>query len=264
LNSREYIESGILEEYVLGRLSAAERQDVEERAAQDDAIRTEIEAIELAFERYAVLQGVQPPAGNLNAVLEKIETTEATTTSDTTKNNFKNGFWIAVALFAAAAALAFYFFNQKQATDIANAELQQDLLETNIVCDSIQLNNDILQERLNFLRNANTRSTFMPGVENRNPDALAALHRNTQQQQAYLDVINLPDPPTDKRYQLWAIVDGSPFNMGVLEATLQQGSFLEVPYVENAQAYAITLEDVDDPEPDVPNLDELYVIGNVG
>jgi len=265
LNSREYIESGILEEYVMGRLSATEREEVEARAAEDEAVRAEIEAIELALERYAVLHGVQPPAGGLNAVLDKIEQTETpvANTGNAKPNNYRTGYWIAVAMIAILAGLASYFYFQNRDNSIENAELQQQLTANAVVCDSVTLENEILQSRLDFLRSDATQSTTMPGVEERAPSARTILYRNIQQQQAYLDVINLPTAPSDKRYQLWAIVDGNPVDMGVLETDLQPGAFLEVPYIENAQAYAITLEDLDDAEPAVPNLDELYVIGNV-
>ncbi|MFT5819413.1 MAG: mannose-6-phosphate isomerase-like protein (cupin superfamily) [Crocinitomix sp.] len=53
MNIKNYIESGVLEEYVLGNLSVDERLKVEICAAEHSAIKTEIAAIELSFENFA-------------------------------------------------------------------------------------------------------------------------------------------------------------------------------------------------------------------
>ena len=57
---KEYIRSGILEQYVLGYTSQAESKEVELLAATDPAIRLEIEAIEEALEAYAMEHAVAP------------------------------------------------------------------------------------------------------------------------------------------------------------------------------------------------------------
>jgi quercetin dioxygenase-like cupin family protein len=60
LNSREYIESGILEQYVLGIASEEECMEVEKMAASDIAIRTEIDAMSAAIETYAMANAIEP------------------------------------------------------------------------------------------------------------------------------------------------------------------------------------------------------------
>ena len=60
MNNKDFIESGILEEYVLGYASAAERVEVERRAAGDPAIRQEIVAIEITLEKMALAGAMAP------------------------------------------------------------------------------------------------------------------------------------------------------------------------------------------------------------
>ena len=60
MNNKEFIESGILEEYVMGYASAEEREEVERRAAGDPAIRQEIEAIEMTLEKMALAGAIAP------------------------------------------------------------------------------------------------------------------------------------------------------------------------------------------------------------
>jgi mannose-6-phosphate isomerase-like protein (cupin superfamily) len=57
---KDYIGSGILEQYVLGATSQAESDEVELMAATDPAIRLEIEAIGAALEAYALEHAVAP------------------------------------------------------------------------------------------------------------------------------------------------------------------------------------------------------------
>ncbi len=56
----QFIESGVLEIYVMGQATAAEMQEVERMAAQYEAVRNEIEAISVALESYAMANAVTP------------------------------------------------------------------------------------------------------------------------------------------------------------------------------------------------------------
>jgi len=58
----EYIESGILELYVMGNLSAEESVEVEKMMALHPEIQEEVQAIEWSLEKYAKANAVQPPA----------------------------------------------------------------------------------------------------------------------------------------------------------------------------------------------------------
>lgn len=58
----KYIESGVLELYVMGAASPEEAAEVERMAAAYPEVRQELEQISLAMERYARAQAVQPRA----------------------------------------------------------------------------------------------------------------------------------------------------------------------------------------------------------
>ena len=60
MNSKEFIESGILELYILGIASNAEQQEVELMAKTDPAIQEELNAISLSLEAVAVKQVIPP------------------------------------------------------------------------------------------------------------------------------------------------------------------------------------------------------------
>ncbi|MDB5012509.1 MAG: hypothetical protein JWQ25_711 [Daejeonella sp.] len=60
MNSTEFIESGILESYVLGAASVAEINEVEEMAAIHEDVRREIDEISIALEKYAEVNAIEP------------------------------------------------------------------------------------------------------------------------------------------------------------------------------------------------------------
>lgn len=60
MTTREYIESGILESYVMGVASDIEREEVEMMAAGNADIRKEIDSISDALEKYAMRHAIDP------------------------------------------------------------------------------------------------------------------------------------------------------------------------------------------------------------
>lgn len=68
-NLTSYIESGVLEQYVLGELSAAERAAVEAVAAREPAIRQELDELQAGLEQYVLAYAQMPPAGLRERVL---------------------------------------------------------------------------------------------------------------------------------------------------------------------------------------------------
>jgi mannose-6-phosphate isomerase-like protein (cupin superfamily) len=58
--SEEYINSGMLEKYVMGMSTDSEREEVEMMAAENPGVRQEIDAISDVLEKYALAHAMQP------------------------------------------------------------------------------------------------------------------------------------------------------------------------------------------------------------
>ena len=69
---QDYIESGILEQYALGELSAAEQAAVEIQAAGNPAIQLELQQVQAALGFYAEAHALVPPAGMRERVLSNV------------------------------------------------------------------------------------------------------------------------------------------------------------------------------------------------
>ena len=72
MNIQEYIESGILESYVLGATTQAESIEVERLAEEYPAIQLELMALQGTLENYALQYAQEPPATLKNSVMEAI------------------------------------------------------------------------------------------------------------------------------------------------------------------------------------------------
>lgn len=72
MNLKFYIESGILEQYALGLLTAPESENIRHLLDLHVELREELERIQMAMENYATLKAVQPRAHMKNLVIDSI------------------------------------------------------------------------------------------------------------------------------------------------------------------------------------------------
>lgn len=262
MNSNEYIASGILEEYVLGQLTADQRAEVEAMAAQYPEIRAELKTIEEALAKYSMVHA-RPMSAELKqkilqrvAALESGKTTDAKTPSAPLRNLLG---WIVGLL--ALLAIAVWSFIQNQKLERNLEEVQQQMESNMAHCDSIRIKNDQLEQQLSILKNPGLQLVFMEGTA-KSKTSQVVVHYNPVLAQAYLRVDDLPQPAPGKQYQLWAIVAGAPVSMGVFDIPADSSALISVSFVADAQAFAVTLEKTGGVAS--PTLEDMYVIGNVG
>jgi len=264
LDIQAYISSGILEQYLLGDTTTAETADVERMAEQHPEVRAELDRIELALENYAVMYGTSPPPGTLTAVLEQVApaTSSPQTTDKSAGRSGSNPTSVITGLLAIiAVAAAIWFFLQQRNTQNDLDQLQANMQTLQDDCNELQAQNDQLSRNLDVLSSQNTVPVRMEGTPNA-PEALATVYFNPEDQLALLSAGSLPAAPDDMTYQLWALIDGNPVDMGVFEIDPSDGDLISVPFIEGAQSFAVTLETAGGNP--TPNLDQLFVIGNVG
>lgn len=82
MSSKDFIESGILEQYVFGMATAEECEEVERMAATDTGIREELQAIELAMETIARADGIKPDPTVKPFLMATIDYTERLTNGE--------------------------------------------------------------------------------------------------------------------------------------------------------------------------------------
>jgi len=72
LDLKTYIESGILELYVLGQLSSEEEKEVQDMQAKHVEIQREIHEISLGLEKYGQINAIKAPAHVADRIFDNL------------------------------------------------------------------------------------------------------------------------------------------------------------------------------------------------
>jgi anti-sigma-K factor RskA len=261
---KAYIASGILEQYAFDLLSPTERSEVEANIQKYPELVEELRQIEYAIEKYLSLYQDSPSPDfqqRLNDSLENIVPDPLPTPPTTPPTSSGvNGWLTGLAIIALAAAAWLFFDNQQK--DRNYQELATEYQNLQLDCDETTETNRGLLNQLQTIRQSGNSLIQMRGTD-KDTTAFASIIYNTETKKSYLDIVNLATPDADKQYQLWAIVDGTPVDMGVFDVTVDTNSTLqEVPFIENVQAFAVTLEPRGGSI--VPTLEEMVVVGTAG
>jgi len=254
LEIKDYISSGVLELYVLGKLDAQENAAVELMASQHPEVRAELDAIELALEVYAQGHGQTPPPGTLGEIFRR-----ANIQAPAPQASFS---FLTAALALATIIgiiVAIWAYNNKGRAEAQVADVQQQLNVKTVDCDAIARENTANRAELEFLKDVGTKPIIMRGTPDKDPAAIASVYVNPQQNKAYLNIVSLPPAPPGKQYQLWAIVGtNAPTDMGVFDLPPTPGQLKEIAYradFAGAVTFAVTLEDAGGkPSPDLTQL----------
>ena len=292
MDTQEYIESGILEQYALGELSEAERAAVEAQAATHPEIAQELDQVQQALGVYVQAHAQTPPAAMRERVLagwqaairnEAQIAPQATAPElptapaepvvrqmpllkpDTPAAEAGSAFrWMlaaSVALLLASGIANFVLYSRWRdaSADLAIAQAEQSRVAS--VMQASERTLAVRQQELEVLRSDEFKSVALAGTAAA-PTASARVLYNPTTKAVYLDVRKLPAPPAGKQYQLWALDQGKPVDAGVLaDATTAGDGLQQMKDITSAQAFAMTVE----PRGGSinPTLSTLTVVGNI-
>ena len=251
MNVQEYISSGIVESYVLGLSSTEERSEFEKMCRQYPEVLQARIAFELSLEKQAMQNATEPPAELKQKIFDKISSSENVVRMSETPVRKMNRWKYAVAacIILLAGSLYWNLTLQKK-----KKELSQQLNESNT--RMAQLEQDI-----NALRpNPAIKMVKMDGTSV-SPQYYTTVYWDTTSHDVYLLVNNLPKPASDRQYQLWALLNGQPIDMGLLEISEKPLQLYHMKNAQAAQAFAITLEKKGGSS--TPTLDKMYVMGKL-
>jgi len=276
VNTQEYIQSGIIESYVLGMASPAEAAELEQLCLQYPEIKQALTNFELALEANTLAKAVAPPphlkqqiftALQSEFISEKnkvVEKTQALVTplneTPVVKMNQSSRFLAAasIILLVISGGMNIYFYSKFKET---TQQYQALVLEKN----TLQANNQIMQTKsldmynsMQMMTDPNMKKVSMPGIAGKEMN-YATVFWDMKSKDVYILPNKLPQPASGKQYQLWAIVDGKPVDAGVLSDCAGLCKMKNIPA---ASMFAITLEKSGGSE--TPTLSEMYVAGKVG
>lgn len=279
MKKEEFISSGLLELYVLGALSSDELALVNDMLSTYPELLDEVKRIEKDAITFAEQQSPKPSNGLKSNILSAIDALEVksgetaentgaasvrsiTPKTESSSSNF--GMWLMMAASVALLVVSLVFnYLQYQDINKANAVIAELNEERSIMAnnlDTYKTSFEVASNKLSILRDTATVTIPMKGVE-LSPNSLALIHWNKNTNETYIDIASLPEPPTEMQYQLWAIVDGQPVDLGVFDVLDNSIAMQQMKTIDNPQAFAVTLEKVGGNP--TPTLEQMYVLGTV-
>ena len=128
---------------------------------------------------------------------------------------------------------AYWLYSQNEALKKSNNELQAKYSSSDSLLSQITDEQKIISDTSAVVVNlAGTKAA---------PHAKASVYWDSTAASVYLVVKNMPELPSDNQYQLWALIDGKPANLGVFD-TPKNKVLLKMQNNQKADAFAITIE----------------------
>lgn len=267
---KAYIESGILELYVLGDVTAEERAEVEAMALKHPAIKAELSEIERSLELYADENAVEPTENLRDRILNSLVTNlsddrtfpsrEARVEDNIisikraeSSNTYKYAFAACLALLIISVAALISVYNKLQQSNTLLVSLQnQNQHFANRV--------NLMDRELSIFHDPSFKLLKLQGTP-KSPSSAITVAWSPVKKKVMIDMANANMPVNDKdhQYQLWALVGGKPVDLGVFDADTTSKDMKEMKSIASADAFAVTLEPRGGSQN--PTMDQMMVIG---
>ena len=264
MDTKAYIESGILELYVAGTLSEKENEEVYTLMQQHPEILQEVLEIEAAIVKLTSATSTQDINRVLPAIKKELNINETDTKVISIAKPKYN--WLTYTGWVASIILGvglFWAVNEKKKVQsgIQVAETQQSLLEI-----QIENSKSSLQEAntlISVLRDDNVTKIQLAGQTNFE-NTYANVYWDKNEQRIFLDAQGLPEPPSGMVYQVWSLKLNplAPTSLGTIDSfTTDDNKIFEIENNNDSEAFGITLEPAGGSAS--PTMEKLYTLGVV-
>ncbi|QCE42171.1 anti-sigma factor domain-containing protein [Psychroserpens sp. NJDZ02] len=261
MNINDYINSGILELYVAGKLSETESIEVYNLMLKHPEVLQEVLEIEASIVKLTA--SVSPKKSiSFNTIKGRLNNTP--NNGKVISLNKSNTKWINYSGWAAAIVLAgglLWTIDQKSTLEdqIQTVNTEKDFIE-------IQMENsktDLVETKnlLNIIRDKSIINIPLEG-QAAAPGAYATVYWDKKDDTVYLDLQGLPEPPEGKVYQVWSLTLNplTPTNLGTIDDFIKDDNkIFTLKNTNQSQAFGITLEPAGGSQS--PTLEQLYTLG---
>ena len=261
MDIKEYISSGILELYVYGALTEEESREVSKALKEHPEIRREVEEIEHALQQLASTAAPYNPEALLASIKSKLADKNLISLQPERKTH-----WVSYIGWAASIVLLIGLFfligdNNDLREQLSSEKARVARMEQQIA--DARDDAEKTRELLAVLRDKDVSRIPLQG-QNVAPEAYATVYWNKEENKAYIDAKDLPEPPRGKVYQVWSLKlePLTPTSIGLLdEFTTDDNKIFTLENANESEAFGITLE----PEggSTSPTMEQLYVLGAV-
>ena len=243
MNIKEYISSGIVESYVLGLASPEERVEFERLCRQYPELVEARDNFERSLENQFATDRTVPIPEMKARVMAAVREDQESISSKVlpiSRREPNPGFWAkwlaaaSVLLVLVSGYLAYNFYAKSK-------DLQLELERSRNAQAQMDERIEKLEEDTRIMKDPNMAVVNMVGTE-KAPASSANVYWDSTSQNVYLVVKNMPKLASDKQYQLWALIDGQPKDLGLFDVQDENKLILKMNNTQKADAFAITIE----------------------
>ena len=234
-----FLNSGLLEKYLLGETTSAETEMVESYISKHPQVQNFYNTLQYHLEIVAKSNAIETPKNILNNILDELD--EAPIVKLNATKNYKS--WYKFSIAASVAAIMFagasYLYYQNLRLSEENQVVVDEIFDLR---SDIEANNkklDKVMSQFMELNDPNTYKYIMQG-NNRAKNLKTVAYINPKDKTSMIDVVSLPQLPEQQCYQIWAELQGKMVSLGILTDADRQ--LRALPYTENALALNITIE----------------------
>lgn len=240
--------------YALGDGDPGERAEVERMAISHPAVNAELREIENALEKYAFANAVQPAERHRKKVLNSLLTnfaddstfrpqstnveTKVVSIPERNKGNFyKYAFAASIILLMGSLVALYSIYNKLQQSN-------QQLLTLNSQNTRFSKTISNMGEEIGVFRDSTFKLLTLKGTA-KMPSAKMMVAWSPVKKKVMIDMAGMKLPANDAnhQYQLWALVNGKPVDLGVFDkAEADTIDMKLMKPVALAGAFAVTLE----------------------
>lgn len=239
VDSNTFLNSGLLDKYLIGQTNAQETLEVEQYISKYPEVEAAYNKLQNSLELSAFANAEEAPVHILGDIFNVLDDKPVVTMhTKPTKSWFNFGIAASIAALLFAGT-SFYFYTQNESLLNENQIVVDELfdLRSDIAENNLKL--DALAQQFAQLNNPETEKYILKG-NRRAKNLKTVAYINPKDKTSMLDVVSLPILPDDQVYQIWADLQGKMVNLGILSETDRR--LQQIPYTEDALGLSITIE----------------------
>lgn len=254
MDIKSYISSGIIETYVMGICTPEEKAGMEMLRSQYPELNKAIAEFENELEKNLLAHPTEPGEKTDERILQTLKSLEAPlpripsagNTNVKRINWFKPVAAAAVLLFAASAVFNYILYNKTRE--------QQASLQVKEKYSPLPISD------YDILKNPAITPVAMYGV-GYHAICRCTMFWDKKTGKVYIMIHHLPQSSAQTDYQLWAMVNDKPVNIGLIKDEIR-GRFIEMDNVPaGALSFIVTLEKAGGAP--APTIEETYLAGKI-
>lgn len=276
MNTNEYIASGVLELYALGALSSLEMKEVEANLLLYPELQEELDQILLGLEAYATVHAKEPSPALKDKIFSKLSFEENNQKQEAPKIKAQISEpevkiiplqpryltavrWLSAACIALLFTSGFLLFQNSTYKSTIN-DLASQLETKDKEYADLKVKFTSSEHLLAEVQKPETHKILLNSKTGK-ADEMAVIFMNVKTVDVMVYTNQLASLPANEQYQLWALVDGKPMDMGVFDSNDSLQSTKKFPELMQAQAFAITIEQKGGSP--TPTLEKMVVFGAI-